>query len=296
MALLAGCVTVSDRPFASAPASSAPASALSAPSFPDGVTPVTCDLTEQSRTADAVTVLGDPTWRLGGWSHINGVGSFATVAQPVGSYRISAENWTADDTCGGAKTLATVLVKKTYDWDQQHSNGMEAAFPGEGVTFGDVRDLVLVLKLDPELTRIPSAEELSAAYGDLLTPEQLTGLDSGQVNLELTLFGEGATTDQPFMNAGTIISVEPAQAASGWVRVQIPRSALTFYTEENYARTEVGAGQWQELKVQGLRINPETADGATVRRLRPDDFDATAKPELFKEMALRFALIEVGRA
>src|SRR5690606_17304779 len=265
------------------------------PAFPDGVTSVTCDLAEQSRPADAaVTVLGDPAWRLGGWSHINGVGSFAGVAQPVAAYRISAENWVADASCGGAKTLATVLVKKTYDWDQQHANGMEASFPTEGVTFGEVTDIVLVLRLDPDLTRIPTAQDLAAAYDDLLTPEQLAELDGGQVNLELTLFGEGATAEHPFMNAGIIISVDPEEAAGGWVRVQVPREQLMFYTVEDYERTEVGPGQWQELKVQGLRISPETATGATVRRLRPDDFDVNAKPEVFKEMGLRFALIEVG--
>jgi hypothetical protein len=50
--------------------------------------------------------------------------------------------------------------------------------------------------------------------------------------------------------------------------------------------------------VQGLRINPETSEGATVRRLvteRGDEFDPQAKPELFKEMAMTISLIEVGR-
>jgi len=114
--------------------------------------------------------------------------------------------------------------------------------------------------------------------------------------MELTLFGEGATADQPFMNAGLIIAVDPEQASQGWVRVQIPREQLTFYTEENYERTPVTDSDWQELTVQGLRINPETANGLTVRHFVLDNFDATAKPELFKEMAITFAVIEVGRS
>lgn len=300
IALLGGCSAV-DAPSILTPSAQASASAVASatppmPSFPDGVTSVECDLATHARGADAaVTVLGDPTWRLGGWSHVTGVGSFASVAHPVATYRITAEHWTPDASCGGAKTLATVLVKKTYTWDQQHANGMEASFPTERMAFGDVTDIVLLLRLDPELTRIPTAEDLAAAYGDLLTPEELAQLDAGQVNLELTLFGEGATAEHPFMNAGTIISVDPAQAAAGWVRIQIPREQLTFYTEADYVRTEVGPGAWQDLLVQGLRINPETAQGATVRRLRPDDFDVHAKSEMFKEMALTFALIEVGR-
>ena len=53
-------------------------------------------------------------------------------------------------------------------------------------------------------------------------------------------------------------------------------------------------GSWIEF--QGLRINPETSSGMTVRNYLLDDFDVTAKPELFKEMAITFALIEVGRS
>lgn len=294
--LLAGCADASDPTPSSAGPETTASSQAAAPSHPDGVSPVTCDLTEQTRLeSDAVAVLADPVWRVGGWSHVNGVGSFATVAQPVSAYRITAQNWLPDDTCAGAKTFTTVLAKKTYDWNQQHANGMEASFPTEGVTFADVTDVVLVLRFDPERSHLPDAAELTASYGDLLTPEQLASLDAGEINLELTLFGEGAGQGQPFMNAGTIVAVNPAVAADGWVRVQIPREQLTFYTEDNYVRTEVDSDAWGELLVQGLRINPETASGLTARHFLQESFDVTAKPELFKEMALTFALIEVGR-
>jgi hypothetical protein len=294
---LTACTPTSSVPGASPTPSFPSASASAAKEFPNGVTPVECDLAAQARPSDAaVALLADPTWRIGGWSHVNGVGSFATVAQPVGAYRISAENWLPDASCGGAKTLVTVLAKKTYDWDRQHANGMESSFPTENLTFGDVENLVLVVRFDPALSHVPSAGELAAAYGDVLSPGELAELDAGEVNLEFTLFGEGATADQPFMNAGALVAIDPAQAASGWVRVQIPREDLVFYTEENYERTEVEPDVWQELRVQGLRINPETASGKTVRNYLLDDFDVQAKPELFKEMALTFALIEVGHS
>ena len=77
---------------------------------------------------------------------------------------------------------------------------------------------------------------------------------------------------------------------------KVPREDLTFYTEANYERTEVGSDQHQDLLVQGLRINPETSSGNEVRVYVGDDFDVKAKPELFKEMALAFHTIEVERA
>ena len=294
IATLAACSGPPAEPNGSATVPTSQAATASAV-FSDGVTSVTCDLSTQA-DPDAIAVLADPEWRVGGWNHVNGVGSFATTKLEVGDYAISAENWLADPTCAGAKTLATVLAKKTYDWDQQHANGIESQFPTEHLTFGDVTDLVLVLRFDLERSHLPDAGELDAAYGDLLTEAELASFDSGQINMELTLFGEGATADQPFMNAGLIIEVDPDQAAQGWVRVQIPRWQLSFYTEENYERTEVTASEWQDLTVQGLRINPETSSGMTVRNYLLDDFDVTAKPELFKEMAVTFALIEVGRS
>ena len=108
------------------PSVSDPATASAA--FPDDVTTVTCDLADQA-DPDAIAVLADPEWRVGGWNHVNGVGSFATTKLEVGDYAISAENWLADPTCAGARTLATVLAKKTYDWDQQHANGMAHKYP-----------------------------------------------------------------------------------------------------------------------------------------------------------------------
>jgi hypothetical protein len=297
--LVAGCSPPAVDPSAVDPTASPTVAEVQ---HPNGVTSVTCDLTEQARTeADAVTILGDPTWRIGGWNHVTGVGSFETVRLGISDYRISAEGWLADPTCAGAKTLDTVLLKKTYDWNQQHSNGMEAAFVTEGLTFGDVSDLVLVVRFDPERSHLPDATELTAAYGDLLTADETADLDSGAINLELTLFGEGATAEQPFMNAGLIVEIDPATASAGWVRVQVPREDLVFYTEDNYVRTEVGADQFQDLVVEGLRINPETSSGLVVRHFLEQRsvgkaFDPAAKPELFKEMALTFALIEVGRA
>lgn len=240
--------------------------------------------------------MGEGTWRLGGWSHVNGVGAFETVTRPIADYRITAENWLADNTCGGAKTLAVVLTKKFYDWDRQHANGMEAVISSDGLTFGEVTDIVIEFRFDAEGSRLPNHQELLATYGHLVTADDISALDDGSINLELTLYGAGATADAPFMNAGTIISVDPALASDGWVRVQVPREQLTFYTEENYARTEVGPDQWQELTVAGLRINPETSSGNVLRHTLGDAFDTTAAPETLKEMALFFGLIEVGRS
>lgn len=242
----------------------------------------------------AVVALSPDVYRVGGWNHVNGVGSFETVALDSADYAVSAKQYLPDATCDGDSTLDVVLAKKTYDWDKQHANGIESQFPGEELTFGEVGAIVLDVRLDPTRSVLPTAAQYAAAYGDLLTPEQLEELDGGKVNLELTLFGAN-TADEPFMNAGVIIEIDPAEHGEGWLRVKVPRESLTFYTEDNYKRTEVGADEHQELLVQGLRVNPETSSGNEVRVYVGDSFDPQAKPELFKEMGIAFHTIEVER-
>ena len=262
--------------------------------LPAGVYGIECGA--DAHDPGALVVLSPEVYRVGGWNHVNGVGSFETVALEPGDYAASAKQYLPDATCDGANTLDLVLAKKTYDWDKQHANGIESQFPGEGLTFGDVTALVLDVRLDAERSVLPQPDDYAAHYGDLLTPEQLEELDRGNVNLELTLFGSGATADQPFMNAGLIVEIDPDEFADGWVRVKVPRGSLSFYTEQNYERTGVTGIDHQELLVQGLRINPETSSGNEVRVYVGDAFDPQAKDEMFKEMGIAFHTIEIERA
>src|SRR5699024_7185538 len=150
-----------------------------APVTADGVHPITCDPEGHRRPeGSAVTVLAPGTWGVGGWSHASGdIG----LAQEVGAYRITTEHAGPDPTCDGVTTLDVVLAKKLVDWDRQHLNGMEARFPGAGLTFADVTDLVLELRLRPEQTVLPTTAQITAALGGALTAEQVAGIDDGRV-------------------------------------------------------------------------------------------------------------------
>lgn len=253
------------------------------------------ECTPNDANPDAITVLSNDIYRIGGWNHVNGRGSFETVRQEPEAYRIAPERYVPDETCDGAKTLSVLLARKTYDWDRQHANGMETQFPGEGLTFDDIHSIVLQFRIDPETTYLPTDEEYEAAYGDLLSDGELAGFDDEAITLEVTLFGSGKTATQPFMNASALVEVYPGDFGDGWVRVQFPRHDMEFYTEESYVRTPVNEGEYGDLAVMGMRINPEIASRTVVRSYVGDDFDPTAKPELFKEMGLTFAGIQVER-
>lgn len=274
-----------------------PPSVSAAPIFTplaEGTYAIECGADEHD--PDALELLSADAYRVGGWNHVNGVGAFETVALESGDYAVSAQQYLPDATCGGEKTLNLVLAKKTYDWDKQHANGIESEFAGDELTFADVEAVVLDIRLDSSRSVLPTAAEYETAYGDLLTPAQLAELDGGHVNLELTLFGQGNTAEHPFLNAGVMLDIDPAEFADGWLRVRVPRDELSFYTEKSYERTPVGADEYQDLLVQGLRINPETSSGNEVRVYVGDAFDPQAKDELFKEMGIAFHTIEIERS
>lgn len=268
---------------------------------PDGVDlgyeieSVACDPASSARgSATAFSPLGGDTYAVTGWSHTSAAET--SLALDPSRYGLIRASYTPDPTCADQNTLEIVLVKRLVDWDRQHMNGIEAFLPRRAVLFSDVTDITLELRLLPELSAIPSPERLTTHFADVLDDEEVRELDTGKVNLELTLFGEKADAERPYLNAGTIIEIDPAEWADGWVRVTVPAETLDAYTEVAYQRTAAELGDYPELTVRGLRINPESASGRTLRHYQLDDFVLGATPELFKEMAMSIALIEVGHA
>lgn len=262
------------------------------------ITSIECDPASSARDeSEAFSPLGGETYAITGWSHASS--KETSLALEPAAYGPRRDAWVPDASCGGQSSLEVVLVKRLVDWDKQHMQGIEAQLPRKQVRFSDVTDITLELRLRPELSVLPSPAELAEHFKDVLTPEQVTELDQGKVNLELTLFGEGLTQDHPFLNAGTIIEIDPSRwegPADGWVRVTVPIASLEGYTEVAYQRTPADLADYPELFVKGLRINPESASGKVLRHFQLEDFEVGATPELFKEIGLSIALIELGHS
>lgn len=259
------------------------------------VTAVECASAAVPRPDDrAFTPLGDEILTMTGWSHTSPAET--SLALEHTRYGLRRSAFLPDPTCADRSTLEIVLVKRLVDWDRQHVNGLEATWPTRSVRFSDVTDVTLVLRLLPGLSSIPGPEALAEHFAGVLEPEQVHELDGGKVNLELTLFGEPANAERPFLNAGTIIEIDPDAHPDGWVRVTVPLEAFEAYTEVAYQRSPSSLEEHPGLFVRGLRVNPESASGRTLRHVQLDDFEPGATPELFKEMALQLALVEVGHA
>lgn len=258
----------------------------------DGTSVIDCEPSAHARD-DAVGLLGAGEYRIGGWNHMLGIGAFETQGHEPRAYTVTPEKYLPAEACGGEPVLSVVLASKTYDWDRRHGNGIEAQFPSENLTFADVTDVVLEFRYDPDASALPGPAALADAYDDLLDAEAARAIDSGDLAFEVTLFGPSAAG--PSVNAGVLIVVDEELAREGWVRVQVPREELTFYTEESYERTVVDPAELDTATVQGLRLVPETTSATVARHAIGDQFDPQGAPEVFKEMALEIALIEIGR-
>lgn len=231
---------------------------------------------------------------LAGWSHIlPGRRPFANAKQDYAAYQIASENVLADPSCNDKQTFPVILVKKYGDWDQQHANGIETKFLHENISFGEISEVVLDLKVINEKTSILNAEELKTIYGDYLSDNEISSLDGGNVNLEITLFEQGFDNQNiPSFTASLIVEIDQNKYADQWIRLTIPADNFEYFQEQNWEQTPVALADFSDNLILGLRINPETASGNVVRNFIPDDYDSTV-PEHLKEMAISIKQVEI---
>lgn len=242
---------------------------------------------------NALVLFGADVNRLAGWSHI------VTNPERFPHARFAPKAYAVDDTGlgtdGGARVFHTVLIKKLGDWDQQHVNGLEPRFDAAAPALGDVRAIVLELKLDAARSRLPSVEELAKRYGALLTPAQLAELDNGRAHLGVSVFEAGFNAHDGSALHGTVfVEFDPARHFDRWLRVTIPVEALEFYFEKNYAHTPAERTAHLARRLVGLRINPETRTSLVARNFLLERFGPQV-PECYKEISLTLRRLEIER-
>lgn len=238
-------------------------------------------------------VLNSERNTLGGWSHIDtSTDEYRALNLQTIDYAINQENHRKIEGCSGAKVQQAILVVKLSDWTRQHSNGMEAIIDKQGIRYNDVTHVLIDLKINNATTYIPSTESLEQRYGMLLNKPQLKSLDESSVDLGITLFSEG-TLDQSIssFNAEYFLSLDPSLQKDQWLRVLMPLSEFTIFTEKNYTRSSVMWADYAKQKIHGLRINSETSNGNQLRNILGDQWHDDI-PESFKEISISLRRIE----
>lgn len=249
---------------------------------------------------------GEVAGGLTGWSHVaaNAGGEFDGLAMETDSalYAIPGPV-AADSTCGSAETMRAVLVKKYGNWDHQHANGLEPSLTMQNKTFSDVDSIVLEFKINSDNTVLPSAEYLTAQY-DQLTATEIGQLDSGKVNLAISIIGPRTEMDHAegdiVGQAERYIEIDPVNFDQ-WLRVTIPFESMNFYSMDDYVKTLSDLSALASTPVDVLQINPEIYGN----RRSPSDlgtfgnvvrnFDSTDySPEVFKEIDITIKKVEVN--
>lgn len=220
-----------------------------------------------------------------GWNHAtNGsTTEWTKLKHPGATYNFST-NAKVNDSCNGADTMNIVLLKKVADWDHQHSNGFERNVLSYGYKFGDIENLVLDVKINSAKTTIPSVDSLKTTYASYVTGATVDAMDSGKVNIGITLHDGGN------LNAAIIVELDQNTLKDKWVRVTIPMKNLKFYSEVNYVRTDKTLADLSNVVIKRGLFVAETRTGSVLRG--NINSWSTSVPETFKEMDLSFKKIE----
>lgn len=209
---------------------------------------------------------------------------------------------TADETCDGAQTMRAVLVKKLGDFNAQHPNGFEANIINENKTFSDPLAIVLTLKVNSELTRLPSTADIQMNFPSL-TPTEVQNLDQSQAVFSVSLLSPRSEGDR---SEGSIDAVAERYIRidsinfDRWITVRIPVNAMVFYETDRFSKEVNSRDALSSINIDTLQILAETlgdrntdADFATFGHVVRNFPSRGFTPELFKEIDLTIKRIAI---
>jgi len=241
------------------------------------------------------TVLNGDRNTLAGWSHIDTEkpnGEYTFLALNNIDYQISKDHYQSDESCDYEKVQNAILVAKLSDWTHQHSNGFETILDSNDISFDDLANVVIDLRVNSSGTRIVEQQTLRERYQAYLTAEQFTELDQGKINLGITLFEKGANDQSTeSFNLEYFLQIDQAKYFDRWLRVTVPIVNFRAYTEKGYQGISQEFSVFSKTRIHGFRITPESSYGKQLRNLIGDRWHEQI-PETFKEMSISLRRIE----
>lgn len=207
------------------------------------------------------------------------------ITQTATAYNIPGSA-AANSDCNGVDTINAVLVKKIANWHRQHSNGFGRTITAFGQKFGDMKELVIDLRVNSAKTKVHTPEELKSVYSSYLNNASfIDANEGGKVNIGFTL----ETSNN--QRAAFTIEVDQDVYADEWVRVTIPASSFKYYQ----GNTAKEASTFANLVINNLLVVAETRTNAVLRGQISGwtDTSANPPPERFKELDLSFKKFEI---
>jgi hypothetical protein len=240
-------------------------------------------IAEAMISSHALVLYDTQTNYLSGWNHTgNFVNEFTGLQRPLEHYQVDGSASTENS------YHSTTLVKKLGDWNHQHGNGIIAEIADHKILLSQVAGIELLLKIDSANSHLPTKKQIITTYGELVDSAQLNALDDENVYLSFALYGPVSTTMT--FNGDYLLKLNTSNQLDQWLKVTIPTSQLTTYTEEHYQEQPISLAAAQNQVITGLRIMAETSSTQVVRNLILERFNDDT-PKLFKEISLSLQYI-----
>lgn len=239
-------------------------------------------------TLDAHILFGATTNLLSGWNHVESYpDEFTGLALSSEKYRIEKQPALTEN----KEFFSTTLVKKFADWNHQHANGITADF--SELAFSEIAGIALVLKVNSTISNVPGFETIANTYSNLVSGNQLSILDDGNLHLSVALrAGEMDSAEVPRFNAEYLLSLDAKTQMDQWYRIFIPASYLVRYNEIHYKHTPVSMEKAKSIVISNFKLVAETRSTKVLRNLIPNTFNEDV-PKLFKEIGLNIKYISV---
>lgn len=205
------------------------------------------------------------------------------ITQSAAAYNIPGSAAVSSD-CNGVDIINAVLVKKIANWHRQHSNGFGRTITAFGQKFGDIKELVVDLRVNSAKTKVHTPETLKSVYSSYLSDTSVIDTnEAGKVNVGFTF----ETSNN--QRATFTIEIDQDVYADKWLRVTIPAGSLKYYQGD----TPKEASIFTNLVINNLLVVAETRTNAVLRKFISGWTDTTPPPERFKELDLSFKKFEI---
>lgn len=235
---------------------------------------------------------GDGNCEYSAWNHVTDNQEWDELKNSVDTYQISSIPLDKQS-CEG-KILKTTLIKKLGDWNQQHPNGIEILSPQQRIRFNNIQSLNLELKINQNLSSIPTFAQLKSVYGSYLA-EEVSSIDTGNYVLGITIFNHTDKTGISY-NLSNFQQITANQISeNGSIKLQIPLNQFYAYREENYEDTTLTIPDFEQITIDGIRIVAESTQGKVLRNYNQSVFlNQEAPIEIYKEIALNILSLSIN--
>lgn len=252
-------VSSSSAPVSSIPASSSGAvssSSVAAQDFPYTIEKIGCT-DPDDYTGSATTFFdGSGGFANGFFAKNYGSSEYDNLSGlSVGAdYNLGNNRISQDSNCNNRSIHTGTWLKKLRDTDGQHSNGFNT---GLNRSVGDIKSIVIELRINSNKTDVPSVSDLGSLYGATLSGQGgVTNLDGGKVAFGLTLNNPDANDNST--RGEVYFEVDQDVYADQWVRVTIQKDDLYFWTGAPWVKEAVSLSNANSANAATIYLNPET--------------------------------------